>query len=186
MEPQEVLEKADSRMSKSVEAVRRDLASLRTGRATPALVDKIKVEYMGSVYTLNQLAAITAPEPTTLVIQPWDRNSLGVIEKAILRSELGLTPVNDGRLIRLTLPPLTEERRQDLIKLVRKRLEEGRVAIRNIRRDALEELRKMEKEKAISQDEQRRAADRLQKITDSRIEEINRLGKEKETEILEA
>lgn len=181
----EILAEADNRMSKSLEALRRDLASIRTSRATPALVERIKVDYYGTPTPLVQLAAISVPEPRTLLIQPWDRNAIGAIEKAILSSDLGITPSNDGRIIRLVFPPLTEERRRELVKIVKKRVEEGRVAIRNIRRDALEGLRKAEREKQISQDEERRAMDKLQKLTDSYIERINKIGEEKEAEIME-
>ncbi len=185
MEVSEVLSKAEAKMSKGVEVLERELLGLRTGRASPALLENIRVDYYGTPTPINQLATISVPEAQLLVIQPWDKNALPAIEKAILRSELGITPSNDGNLIRLAIPQLTEERRKDLVKLVRKRVEEGRVAIRNVRREALEKIRLAEKEKEISEDEARRLQDKLQKLTDSFIESVDRLGKNKETEILE-
>ncbi|MEK7281777.1 MAG: ribosome recycling factor, partial [Chloroflexota bacterium] len=170
---------------KAVDALRRDLTGVRTGRASPALLDRVKVEVYDSVLPLSQLAAVTTPEPRLIVVQPWDRATLSAVEKAILKSDLGLMPLSDGHLLRLPIPPLTQERRQELVKVVRRRVEEARVNLRNLRRDAVEELRKEEREKLLSQDEQRRAAERLQKLTDSYIEEVKVVAGEKEAEILE-
>jgi ribosome recycling factor len=181
----EVLASAETRMQKAVEVFKRDLAGIRTGRASPALVERLMVEYYGTPTPLSQLAAITVPEARLLVIQPWDPAALAAIEKAILKSDLNLTPTTDGRVIRLVLPPLTEERRKDLVRLVRKKAEEGRIAVRNIRRDALEDLKRLEKEKQISEDEFRRLQDRLQKLTDRYIEEVDKAATRKEEEILE-
>ena len=157
---------------------------IRTARASVGLVKNLKVDYYGSETPLNQLATISAPEARLLVIQPWDRDVIKPVEKAILRSELGLNPSSDGKVIRLVIPQLTEERRQELAKLVRKRVEDGRVAVRNIRRDAHEELRNYEHSHDISQDDLRRAEGRLQKLTDEAIEQLDRLGIDKEQEVL--
>lgn len=175
----------EGKMRKAVEALRRDLVTIRTGRASPALVERLSIEYYGVPTPLNQVASISAPEARLLVIQPWERNVLSTIEKAILKSDLGLTPNNDGRVIRLVIPQLSEERRRDLVKLVHKKVEEGRVAIRNLRRDALEELKEYEKEKLITEDDLKWGQERLQKLTDRFIEEAERVGAAKEDEILE-
>lgn len=173
------------RMRKAVEALRKELAAVRTGRASPALVEHIRVDYYGVPTPIQQVAGVSVPDPRMIMIQPWDKTMLGAIEKAILKSDLGLTPANDGNIIRLPVPPLTEERRKDLVKMVRRRVEEGRVALRNIRRDALEEFRKMEKEKQISVDENKRAQDQLQKLTNAFTAEVDNLGQSKEAELLE-
>jgi len=175
----------EQKMRKSVEVLQRELASIRTGRASPALIEGVRVEYAGSNLPLNQLASISVQGANLLVIQPWDRGSIDSIEKAILVSDLGLNPASDGRVIRVNIPPLTEERRQELIKVVRRRVEEGRVAIRNLRREALDDLRTREKNKEISQDEDKRLQGQLQKITDSFIAESERVGQEKEAEVME-
>jgi len=172
-------------MEKSIEVLQAELGSIRTGRASPALVEHIKVEYAGVPTPLNQLAGIYAPEARLLVIQPWDRSSIRDVEKAILKSDLGLTPTSDGTLVRISIPQLTEERRQELTKAVRKRVEEGRVAIRNLRREAMEELKGLEKNKEMSQDELKRALEQLQKLTDSFIAETERIGQDKEVELAE-
>ncbi len=179
------LDEARERMEGAIEALRGDLAGIRTGRATPALVHGVKVEYYGVPTPLNQLATISAPEPQLLTIRPFDRSSLGLIEKAILKSELGLTPNNDGRIIRLVIPRLTEERRHELVRVVGRRLEEARVAVRNVRRDVLNDLRFFEKEKEISEDDFHRGKDELQELTDEYIEKVGEIGKHKEREILE-
>ena len=176
----DILSETSTKMAKTIEAMKREMATIRTGRASPALVDHIKVDYHGVPTPLNQMATISAPEARLLLIQPWDRHALGSIEKAILKSELGLNPSNDGNVIRLRIPQLTEERR-----VVRKRAEESKVALRNIRRGALEEFRGLEQKKEISQDEQKRAQERLQELTDSFIEEVDRIGRDKEAELLE-
>lgn len=173
------------RMEKTIQALKRDLASLRAGRATPSLLDKVTVEYYGSEMPLNQLANISAPEPRLLVIQPWDKSALADIERAILKSELGLTPSNDGNLIRISIPALTEERRAELVKVVRKTGEEAKVAIRNIRRDANDEVKKREKNGDISEDESRRSQDEVQKLTDRFIKEADQVVETKEKEVME-
>jgi len=181
----ETLKSIEDKMKSSIKVYRADLATIRTGHATPALVEHIKVEYAGVPTPLNQLAGISAPEAGLLVIHPWDKNSIHNIEKAILKSELGLNPSSDGNIIRIAIPPLSEERRQELIKVVHRRIEERRVAIRSLRHDAMNELKKMEKDKEISQDEQKRAQDQLQKLTDVFVAEIEKFGKDKEQELLE-
>jgi ribosome recycling factor len=181
----DVLKEAEGKMQKAVEVLRRDLAGLRTGRASPALVERLQVEYYGTPTPLNQLANVSVPEPRLLVIQPYDKSSLGPIEKAILKSDLGLNPTNDGRVVRLAIPQLTEERRRDLVKVARKKVEEGRVAVRNCRRDAHEHLSKLQKDKQISEDDAKRAQERLQKVTNAYVEEVDAVGEKKEQEILE-
>lgn len=176
---------ADARMSRAIEALERDLAAIRTGRASTALVERVPVEYYGTSTPLNQLASISVPEAHSIVIQPWDRSALGAIEKAILRSEIGLTPNVDGTVVRLNIPPLTEERRRDLVKLVHKRMEEARVEIRNHRRDAVDELKRAEREGEMGADDVRREIDLVQKLTDRWIGEVERVGKQKEQEIME-
>lgn len=182
---QDALAEADNRMKGAVRAFEEDLATIRTGRASPALVERLDVEYYGTPTPLQQLASISAPEPRLITIKPFDPSSLKDVERAIQASDLGLTPNNDGKMIRLNIPPLTEERRHELVRVVRSRAEEARVAVRNVRRDVQNELREYEKEKLISEDELHRAEDELQKITDKRTEEINRLGDRKESEVLE-
>ncbi len=181
----EVLKDARVRMQKAVEATARELATLRTGRASPALLEHIKVEYYGTQVPLNQLASISVPEPRLLVVQPWDRGATRAIEKAILQSELGLVPSSDGVVLRIPIPPLTEERRKELVRVARKHAEEGRVAVRNIRREAKETLEELEDAHEISEDQLRRAQDELQKLTDRFIGEIDALLQKKEAEILE-
>jgi ribosome recycling factor len=181
----QVLSEVEIRMRKAVEALKKELATVRTGRASPALVEHIRVDYYGVPTPLQQVAGVSTPDPRMILIQPWDRNTLGAIEKAILKSDVGLTPQNDGNIIRLPVPPLTEERRRELAKGVRRRVEEGRIALRNIRRDALEELRKLEKSKEISADMNKRAQEQLQKITDAFMLEVDKLGQSKEAELLE-
>lgn len=182
---EEVQSEAEAKMTKAVEALRKDLAAIRTGRASTALVERIMVDYHGTPTPLNQIASVAVPEPRLIVIQPWEKQVMGSVEKAILKSDLGLTPTNDGRVIRIAIPQLTEERRKDLVKVVKKRVEEGRVAVRNVRREAHDDLKEMEKEKLISQDDQRKAQERLQKLTDHYVEEVERVGQAKETEVLE-
>jgi ribosome recycling factor len=181
----EVLEEIRDRMQKSVEALQDDLLSIRTGRASPSLVDRLPVDYYGTPTPLNQMASIAAPEPRLLVIRPWDPSALAEIERAILKSDLGLTPMNDGMLIRLSIPRLTEERRRELVKIVSRRVEEARVAVRNLRRDALQDLKEFEKEKMISEDEFFRGKDKVQELTDEFIENIDGIGKRKEEEVME-
>src|SRR5688572_4331018 len=172
-------------MRSAIQVLHDDLAAIRTGRASPGLVEKLSIEYYGSPTPLMQLASISVPEPRTLTIKPFDATSLKAIEKAILTSDLGLNPNNDGKLIHLNLPPLTEERRRDLVKHVHHRLEEAKVAIRNIRRDSHNDMRDFEKEKLISEDDLERGEADLQKLTDRFIEEVTEQGKRKEVEIME-
>lgn len=175
----------DAKMRKAIEALTRELATIRTGRATPTLVDHIKVDYNGVPTPLNQIASISVPEARLILIQPWDRAFTHNIEKAILKSDLGLNPTSDGRVIRIPIPPLTEERRKELVKVVRKRVEEGRVALRNLRREGIERFREMERNKEISQDQYALASEQLQELTDSFIEKANQIGQAKETEVME-
>lgn len=179
------LQNIEKKMEKSIEVLKAELGSIRTGRATPAIVEHLKVEYAGVPTPLNQLAGIYTPEARLLVIQPWDRSSIREVEKAILKSDLGLTPTSDGTLVRINIPQLTEDRRQEMIKAVKKRVEESKVAIRNLRRDAMEDLKGLEKNKEMSQDELKRALDQLQKLTDGFIAETDRIGHDKEIELAE-
>ena len=185
MSTQELLQDGESRMRGAQTALQRELSSIRTGRASPALVDHISVDYYGAPTPLNQLASIVSPEARLLVIQPWDKQSIGTVERALLKSDLGITPNNDGTVIRLVLPMPTEERRRELVRVVRKRVEDGRVAVRNVRRDVLEKLRAMERAKELSQDEAHRAQERLQQLTDFSIGQIDDIGAAKEAEVLE-
>ncbi len=182
---QAVLRDAENKMQQAVQAARRELASIRTGRANPALLDRITVDYYGTPTPLNQMASISVPEARLLVIQPWDKSVLKDIEKAILSSELGLTPTSDGSVIRIQIPQLTEERRRDLAKLARKEAEDKRVAVRNVRRDANDELKRLEKEGVISEDDCRRAQTDVQELTDKYVKEIDELLAVKEKEIME-
>ena len=181
----EILLATETNMRKSIEALRRELMVMRTGHATPALLDSLRVDYYGVSTPLNQIATISAPEARLLVIQPWDRNTLSSIEKAIIKSDLGLNPTNDGRIVRLVIPQLTEERRKALLRVVRKCVEDGKITLRNLRREAVEDLRRLEQEKKISQDERQRAADKVQKIIDSFVREADQIGQNKEAEIME-
>lgn len=181
---EDVIADTSSRMSKAIDALRTDYLSIRTGRASPALVDRLMVEYYGTPTPLQQLASITAPEAQLLVIRPYAANDIPAIEKAIAHSDLGLTPNNDGQQIRLVIPALTEERRRDLTKMVSKRAEEARVAVRNIRRDAISDLREMEKESMISEDDSHRGQERVQEKTDQHIKLVDEVTKEKEKEIM--
>jgi len=181
---EDVFNNAKDRMTKAVEALRHELATIRTGRAHPGLVEHLRVDYYGVPTPLNQLATISVPDPRLLTIQPWDRQAMGAIEKAILKSDLSLTPTNDGTVVRLSIPQLTEERRRELVKVVHKKVEEGRVEVRNIRREGHEELRRLQREKLIPEDDQFRGQERLQKLTDEFVQQIDRLGEEKEAELL--
>jgi ribosome recycling factor len=176
---------AESRMKGAVQALEEDLAGIRTGRASPALIERLQVDYYGTLTPLIQLASISVPEPRSLLIRPFDASSLKNIERAILASDLGLTPNNDGKSIRLNIPPLNEERRRELVRVVNHRVEEARVAVRNVRRDSIRDLREFEQEKLISEDDQKRGEEELQKITDRYIEDVNAVGERKEVEILE-
>ncbi len=181
----DVYKEAEARMKGAIQALEEDLSGIRTGRASPALIERMQVEYYGAPSPLIQLATISVPEARTLLIRPFDATSLQAIERAILASDLGLTPNNDGKAIRLNLPPLTEERRRELGKVVHNRVEEARVAVRNVRRDSIRDLREFMQEKLISEDDLKRGEEELQKITDQHIEEINAIGDRKEKEILE-
>ncbi len=183
---QELLRETEKRMHSALEALKADLRTIRTGRASPALLERVMVDYYGQPTPLNQLAVISAPEPSLLVVRPYDPASLEEIERAILKSDVGLTPSNDGRIIRLPVPRLTEERRKDLAKMVRQRVEEGKVALRNIRRDSLGDLREFEKEGLISEDEFYRAKDKLQELIDNYTEQMEDISARKQKEILES
>lgn len=180
----EALADASSRMKGAVDALQRDLNGIRTGRANPALVENIMVEYGGATYPLNQLAQIAVADARMLTIQPWDPGSIGDIEKSIQSSDLGIMPGNDGKLIRLPIPPLTEERRNELVRSVRKRVEDGKVAVRNVRRDVQDRIRKLQRGGDISEDDARRAQDDLQKTTDSAVADLDEVSKRKEEEVL--
>lgn len=181
----EVINEAEGKMKKAIEVLRNDLSSLRAGRATPALLDKIKVDYYGVPTPINQLANVSVPELRSLVIQPWDKSVISAVEKAILKSDLGLTPNNDGSVIRLNIPQLTQDRRKELVKVVKKKAEEGRVAIRNIRRDCNEHLKDIEKKHEVSEDEFKRSQEEAQKLTDKYIKEVEQVLEHKEQEIME-
>src|SRR3954468_5822454 len=181
----EILADAERRMGRAVEAMERDFQGLRTGRASTSLVERLHVDYYGTQTPLNQLASISVPEPHQIVIQPWDRSVLGAIEKAIQKSDIGLMPNVDGTVVRLNIPPLTEDRRKDLVKVVHKRMEEARVEIRNHRREAADDVKRQERDGSIGTDEARREQEHIEKLTHQWIEEVDRVGKQKESEILE-
>jgi ribosome recycling factor len=181
----DVYQNTERKMHRAVEVLQHDLGAVRTGRASPALLEKLHVDAYGAAMPLSGLATITVPEPRMLVIQPWDKKMLPAIEKAIQKSDLGLTPNSDGSVVRLSLPALNEERRRDLVKLVHKRVEEARVAVRNCRRDAVDDLRKAEKEEHLPEDQVKRAQDRLQKLTDEQIRQVDEVGRRKEGEVME-
>jgi ribosome recycling factor len=181
----EILTDADHKMARAVEVMERDFQGVRTGRASTALVERITVDYYGTQTPLNQLAGISVPEPHQIVIQPWDRGVLGAIEKAITKSEIGLMPNVDGTVVRLNIPPLTEERRKELVKVVHRRMEEAKIEIRNIRRDANDHIKKEEREGSVSADDVHRELDTLQKATDRHIADVDRRGEAKEQEVLE-
>jgi len=181
----EIFEDLKDRMGKSIESLKREYSRLRTGRASISLLDGIRVSYYDTPTPLNQMASLAVPEPRLIVIQPWDKTAIEDIEKAILKSELGLTPINDGKVIRISIPPLTEERRKELVKVARKMSEENKVAIRNIRRDANEMLKDLKKEKEITEDDLYRSQEEVQKATDQFISQVDELCAAKEKEILE-
>ncbi|MEO5918919.1 MAG: ribosome recycling factor [Candidatus Limnocylindrales bacterium] len=181
----EIVASADQRMARAVEAMERDFQGMRTGRASTSLVERIQVDYYGTQTPLNQLAGISIPEQHQIVIQPWDRSVLGAIEKAILKSDIGLMPNVDGTVVRLNIPALTEERRRDIVKLVHRRMEEARVEVRNFRRDAVDQLKKLEREGEVGEDDAHRLHDLIQKTTDQHIGEVDRVGGAKEQEVLE-
>lgn len=182
---EDVVADAQRRMDKTIESTRQEFGSVRTGRASAGLLDRIQVSYYGTKTPLNQLAQISVPEPRLLSIQPYDKAAIKEIERAILESDLGLTPANDGQLIRLPVPQLTEQRRKELVRVVGKLAEEGRIALRNVRRDAITHLKDLEKKGEVGSDELHRAEDRMQKLTDEHVKLVDELYKHKETEILE-
>jgi ribosome recycling factor len=182
---QEVLNNADRKMARAVEAMERDFQGIRTGRASTSLVERLHIDYYGTQTPLNQLAGISIPEAHQIVIQPWDRSALSAIERAILKSDLGLTPTVDGTVVRMNIPQLTEERRRDIVRMVHKRMEEARVEVRNVRREAGDELKKLERDSELGTDEAHRLHDALQKTTDRHIAEVDRVGVVKEQEVLE-
>lgn len=184
-ELKEVLEQSNHKMQRAIEVLKVDLASVRAGRATPALLDKVMVDYYGTPTPVNQVASVNVPEPRMIVIQPWEKSILKDIERAIMKSDLGLNPNNDGSVIRLNLPQLTEERRKELVKTVHKKAEDSRVAVRNIRRDGNDTVKKMEKAKEITEDEAKKANDDIQKMTDKYIKEIDSVMENKEKEVME-
>lgn len=181
----EIIKESENNMKKTIEVVKKEFASMRAGRATPALLDKVMVNYYGTPTPVNQLANISVPEARLLLIQPWDKSSLPELEKAILKSDLGITPASDGTVIRLAIPQLTQERRADLMKVIKKKAEEGRVAIRNIRRDTNEQIKASQKNGKISEDELKRGQDEVQKLTDKYIKEIDNILSTKEQEIMQ-
>ena len=183
--PQDVMSEMDRKMDRSLEALKRELNSVRTGRATPSLVENLPVDYYGTPTPLNQLASISAPDARAIMVQPWDRQALPEIEKSLMRSDMGFNPSNDGNTITVPIPPLTQERRQDLVRLLKRKLEDSKVSVRNVRREGVDNLRKMERDKAISQDENRRTQDQLQKATDAHIRQIDEIGTAKEAEIMQ-
>jgi ribosome recycling factor len=185
MTVKEIYASHEDKMKKALEVMRKEYASLRAGRATPALLDKITVDYYGTPTPINQVANIAVPEPRMLTIQPWEKPMLATIEKAILKSDLGLTPNNDGSVIRLSIPQLTQQRRQELVKVVHKKAEECRVAVRNLRRDGNEAVKKLEKDHAVSEDEAKKGQEDIQKLTDKYIKEIDTVMAAKEKEIME-
>ena len=181
--PEVILTDTDERMTKAIDALKRELSTLRTGRATPSLVDNIHVDYYGTSTPLNQLASVSAPDAQAIIIQPWDKGSIQDIEKSLSTSDLGFNPSNDGNQITVPIPPLTQERRLEMVRLLKKKIEDGKVSVRNVRRDSVERLRKLEKEKSISQDDSRRGQDQIQKSTDSYTKLIDDISKAKEDEI---
>lgn len=183
--PEAVLREVERKMGRSIEALQRELAALRTGRATPSLIENVAVDYYGAPTPLKQLASISAPDARAILVQPWDRQALREIEKSLMRSELGFNPSNDGNTITVPIPPLNQERRQELVRLLKRKIEEGKVSVRNVRRDGLETLRKLERDKAISQDQNRRSQEQLQKTTDAHIRDIDQVAAAKEAEIMQ-
>lgn len=180
-----VLAEAERKMGQSIEAMRRDISTLRTGRATPALIEDLAVDYYGTPTPLKQIASISAPDARAILVQPWDRQSLRDIERSLTQSDLGFNPSNDGNVITVPIPPLTRERRQEMVRLLKRKAEDSKVAIRNVRRDGVDQLRRMERDKAISQDENRRSQDTLQKTTDAHVKSVDEVAAAKEAEIME-
>ena len=183
--PEVVLSEVERKMGQSIEALHRELASLRTGRATPSLIENVSVDYYGSPTPLKQIASISAPDARAIMVQPWDKQALREIERSLMRSDMGFNPSNDGNIITVLIPPLNQERRQELVRLLKRKIEDGKVSVRNVRRDGLETLRKLERDKAISQDQNRRSQDQLQKTTDAHIKSIDQVSTAKEAEIMQ-
>ena len=183
--PESVLAEVERKMDRTIEALRRDINSIRTGRATPSLVENITVDYYGVPTPLKQIASISAPDARAIMVQPWDKQAMREIEKSLQKSEMGFNPSNDGNNITVPIPPLNQERRQDLVRLLKRKIEDGKVSVRNVRRDGQDSLRKMEREKAISQDQNRRAQEKLQKATDDHTKAIDQVGIAKESEIMQ-
>ncbi len=183
--PEAVLAEVEKKMDRSVEALRRDLDTLRTGRAAPSLIENVSVDYYGVPTPLKQIASISAPDARAILVQPWDKQSMREIEKSLMKSEMGFNPSNDGNNITVPIPPLNRERRQELVRLLKRKIEDGKVSVRNVRRDGQDTLRKMERDKVISQDQNRRAQDQLQKSTDGHTKIIEQVGTAKETEIMQ-
>ena len=184
-DPASVLGETERKMDSSITALKRELSAIRTGRATPALIENVPVDYYGVPTPLNQIASISAPDSRAIMVQPWDKQALQEIEKSLIKSDMGFNPSNDGTIITVPIPPLTQERRQELVRLLKRRLEESKVSIRNVRRDGIDSLRKLERAKSISQDENRRTQDQLQKSTDNHVKIVDDLGASKETEIMQ-
>jgi ribosome recycling factor len=185
MATKKVFQETEEKMKKAMESLKKELGNIRTGRATPAMLERVSVDYYGTPTPVNQVANVSIPEPRMLVIQPWEKNMLSVLEKAILKSDLGITPNNDGSVIRLSVPQLTQQRRTELVKMTKKSAEEAKVAVRNLRRDANESLKKLEKDKTISEDDNKRAQEEMQKLTDKYVKEVDRISEVKEKEIME-
>lgn len=183
--PEAVLAEVERKMNRAMEALDRELATLRTGRATPSLIENVNVDYYGTPTPLKQIASISAPDARAIMVQPWDKQALRDIERSLMKSELGFNPSNDGNIITVPIPPLNQERRQELVRLLKRRIEDGKVSVRNVRRDGLESLRKMERDKVISQDQNRRSQDQLQKTTDNFIKNIDQVSTAKEAEIMQ-
>ncbi|NLO96626.1 MAG: ribosome recycling factor [Peptococcaceae bacterium] len=181
----DALSTAEGKMKKTVDVLRKDLVSIRAGRANPAILEKVTVDYYNTPTPINQLATVSVPEPRMLIIQPWDKSVIKDIEKAIMKSDLGLTPSNDGNVIRLAIPQLTAERRAEIVKTVKKKAEEARVAVRNVRRELIDDIKEMEKQKTISEDESKKGQEKAQKLTDKYIKEIDEILEKKEKEIME-
>jgi len=180
-----VVAETERKMNSSINALKRELSTIRTGRATPALIDNVAVDYYGVSTPLNQIASISAPDARALMVQPWDKQALQEIEKSLIKSDMGFNPSNDGTTITVPIPPLTQERRQEMVRLLKRKLEESKVSIRNVRRDGIDSVRKLERAKSISQDENRRTQDQLQKSTDDHVKVVEELGVGKETEIMQ-
>jgi ribosome recycling factor len=181
----ETIKEGEDKMKKTVDALRKDFSTVRAGRANPSILDKVQIEYYGTMMPINQLANVAVPEPRLITVQPWDKTAIPAIEKAILKSDLGLNPSNDGNVIRIIIPQLTEDRRRELVKLVKKKAEEGRVAVRNIRRDTIEHIKALEKTKVVSEDDAKKGQEHSQKLTDKYIKEIDGVLEIKEQEIME-